>query len=213
MNKPTNVFKVILFNDIVDSTKLWANNGNKMYRELNRIKSIVNVLLKKCNGFIIKMIGDSFMIAFDDLLDSIKFTVKFQKKLDTTKSLLEKTPQFRTGIYYGMVNQNKMLIQKCLVKDFFGSVVNIASRLESKVSDPGSIAIGIKDNRILNNILDFLKKNKYNYEIIDYKHLCKSSRLKSIRKKNITLSHKCKNIKILKGVDKNMSVLKITKKI
>jgi len=207
------VYKVILFNDIVGSTKLWAKYGNKMYNEINRIQSIVNNLLKSYNSFIIKIIGDSFMIAFEDILDSIDFSIRFQDKLDTTTSELKEKLKFRTGIYYGMVSEKKVLIQKCLVKDFFGSVVNIASRLESKVAEPGSIAIGIKDNRILNNILDFLKKNKYNYEIIDYKHLCKSSRLKSIRKKNITLSHKCKNIKILKGVDKNMSVLKIMKKI
>ena len=152
------VYKVILFNDIVGSTKLWAKYGNKMYSEIIRIQSIVNHLLKSYNSFIIKIIGDSFMIAFEDILDSIDFSIRFQDKLDTTKSELKEKLKFRTGIYYGMVSEKKVLIQKCLVKDFFGSVVNIASRLESKVSDPDTIAIGIKNKDILNTILQFLKK-------------------------------------------------------
>ena len=105
-----------------------------------------------------------------------------------------------------------MLIQKCLVKDFFGSVVNIASRLESKVSDPDTIAIGIKNKDILNTILQFLKQKNYYYEVIEYKKICKSSTLKNIYKNKTTLKYKCKNIKKLKGIDKSIIVLKIMKK-
>ena len=206
------VYKVILFNDIVGSTKLWAKYGNKMYSEIIRIQSIVNHLLKSYNSFIIKIIGDSFMIAFEDILDSIDFSIRFQDKLDTTKSELKEKLKFRTGIYYGMVSEKKVLIQKCLVKDFFGSVVNIASRLESKVSDPDTIAIGIKNKDILNTILLFLKQKKYYYEIIEYKKICKSSTLKNIYKNKTTLKYKCKNIKKLKGIDKSIIVLKIMKK-
>ena len=206
------VYKVILFNDIVGSTKLWAKYGNKMYSEIIRIQSIVNHLLKSYNSFIIKIIGDSFMIAFEDILDSIDFSIRFQDKLDTTKSELKEKLKFRTGIYYGMVSEKKVLIQKCLVKDFFGSVVNIASRLESKVSDPDTIAIGIKNKDILNTILQFLKQKNYYYEVIEYKKICKSSTLKNIYKNKTTLNYKCKNIKKLKGIDKSIIVLKIMKK-
>lgn len=206
------VYKVILFNDIVGSTKLWAKYGNKMYSEIIRIQSIVNHLLKSYNSFIIKIIGDSFMIAFEDILDSIDFSIRFQDKLDTTKSELKEKLKFRTGIYYGMVSEKKVLIQKCLVKDFFGSVVNIASRLESKVSDPDTIAIGIKNKDILNTILQFLKQKNYYYEVIEYKKICKSSTLKNIYKNKTTLKYKCKNIKKLKGIDKSIIVLKIMKK-
>jgi hypothetical protein len=206
------VYKVILFNDIVGSTKLWAKYGNKMYSEIIRIQSIVNHLLKSYNSFIIKIIGDSFMIAFEDILDSIDFSIRFQDKLDTTTSELKEKLKFRTGIYYGMVSEKKVLIQKCLVKDFFGSVVNIASRLESKVSDPDTIAIGIKNKDILNTILQFLKQKNYYYEVIEYKKICKSSTLKNIYKNKTTLKYKCKNIKKLKGIDKSIIVLKIMKK-
>jgi hypothetical protein len=212
MNKPHNVYKVILFNDIVNSTKLWAKYGNKMYREISRTQSNVNQLLKSYNGFLIKTIGDSFMIAFEDIIDSIEFVINLQKKIDTTKSEIEEKIKFRTGIYYGIVKEKKILIQKCLVKDFFGSVVNIASRLESKVSEAGDIAIGIKSNNVLNNILMFFKQKKYKFEIVEYKKKCKSNTLKSIHKKKITLKHICKDINFLKGVDKSITVLKIKKK-
>ena len=209
--------KVILFNDIIGSTKQWNKYGNRMLKEIERVTTIVNNLLKKTNGVLIKMVGDSYMIAFDELLDSIVFAVKFDDKLNNTKSLLDKRLLFRTGIYYGKVIEKHMKIQKCIMKDFFGSVVKIASRLESKVSDENSIAIGIKTHKILTDVLNFLKDKKYKYEIIDFEKTCK----KHIQNNNITskkflasrhIHERCKSLKKLKGVAKNITVLKIMKK-
>ena len=214
MNNQKHTEKVILFNDIVGSTKLWGKYGNRMFAEINRITQIVNVLLKSYNSFIIKTIGDSFMIAFNDIIDSIDFAIKLEKKLENTKSKLGKGVRihFRTGIYYGDVKERKMIIQKCIVKDFFGNVVNIASRLESKVCETDEIVFGFKNNSTLNNILDFLKNKNYSYTVIEYKHICNKKTFKKKIYNNKTLKHKCKNIKLLKGLDNDISVLKIHKK-
>jgi hypothetical protein len=201
------VEKVILLNDIINSTKKWNKYGNKMYYEIERIVKIVNNLLKSHNGFIIKMIGDSFMMAFDNLIDSIDFAIAFQKKITDSKSLLPTQLEFRTGIYYGTVIEKKMSIQKCLVKDFFGTVINTASRLESKVSDSNSIAIGIRKTKDLNSILDYLKTQNYTYEVINYRRKCNTRSFKNVKHPN-----KCKSIKKLKGLNKNIKVLKIIRK-
>ena len=153
------------------------------------------------------MIGDSFMMAFDNLIDSIDFAIAFQKKINDSKSLLPTQLEFRTGIYYGTVIEKKMSIQKCLVKDFFGTVINTASRLESKVSDSNSIAIGIKKTKDLNSILDYLKTQNYTYEVINYRKKCNTRSLKPA-----THYNKCKSIKQLKGLNKNIKVLKIIRK-
>ena len=116
--------------------------------------------------------------------------------------------EFRTGIYYGDVIEKQMLIQKCLTKDFFGTVINTASRLESKVSDNNSIAIGIRKTKDLNSILDYLKTQNYTYEVINYQKKCN----KSHSFKNVKHPNKCKSIKKLKGLNKNIKVLKIIRK-
>lgn len=202
--------KVILFNDIVGSTKLWGKYGDKMYNELNRITTKVNKLLKVyTKSFIIKTIGDSFMICFDTIYDALDFAVKLNSFLINTKSKLDvrQKVQFRTGIYSGIVNEKKIKIQNCIVKDFFGTPVNIASRLESKVSIPDSIAIGIHSNRDVYNIQNFLKDNDYSYEVDNFKKKCN---LKTKTKNIIT---KCKTIRKLKGINKEIKVLLIKRKI
>ena len=198
------VEKVIFMNDVVNSTKKWNKNGIKMFHEINRITKIITSLLKHHQGIIIKMMGDSFMIAFDDLLDCIAFAIEFQHTLYTSKTLLNKQLEFRTGIYYGHVFERDMIIQKCLVKDFFGNVINIASRLESKVSDKNSIAVGINNTRDLHSIIDYLKTKNYTYELLKYNKQCKTIKKRSL--------YKCKSIKLLKGVNKNIKVLKIIRK-
>jgi hypothetical protein len=207
--------KVILFNDIINSVKLWSKYNNLMFKEISRITRIVNHLLKNYNSVLVKMIGDSFMIVFDDILDSIDFAIKLDYKLNNTKTYLGvgNKIHFRTGIYYGNVEEKKMVIQKCLVKDFFGNVVNIASRLQSKVSSLDTIAIGIRDDHILTNILDFLKFKNYEYKIFEYKKKC-NQRTKHIYKYNKTkkINTFCKNIKNIKIINKDINVLIIKKK-
>lgn len=96
--------------------------GDKMYNELNRITTKVNKLLKVyTKSFIIKTIGDSFMICFDTIYDALDFAVKLNSFLINTKSKLDvrQKVQFRTGIYSGIVNEkyNKNREKKLTIWD------------------------------------------------------------------------------------------------
>ena len=66
--------KVILFMDIRNSSKLWSIYDNKILKCIKKLHKIIENKLKKIpNAFIFKIVGDSFMIVFNNVLDSIKF--------------------------------------------------------------------------------------------------------------------------------------------
>ena len=59
--------KTILFMDIRNSTKLWDKYNTKV---VDCIKKLHNIILRKLkqyyNAFIFKIVGDSFMIVFNN---------------------------------------------------------------------------------------------------------------------------------------------------
>ena len=72
------------------------------------------------------------------------------------------------------------------------------------MSDKNSIAVGINNTRDLHSIIDYLKTKNYTYELLKYNKQCKTIKKRSL--------YKCKSIKLLKGVNKNIKVLKIIRK-
>lgn len=205
--------KIILFNDIVGSTKLWKKYNSKMFNELNRVMILIHELLKKYkNSFIVKMMGDSFMIVFDSIVDSIDFTIKLENKLKTTESYLGLNHRlhFRTGIYAGKVIENELIIQQKLVKDFFGNVVNISGLIEKRFAKPDSISIGFTNKSKLIEIIRYLNNKKYHYEIIDFKTNCTTKRESYHMSSTKNVEQKCKNIKTLKKINHPFKILTIS---
>ncbi len=142
------VKKAILFTDIKSSSVLW-----KTYK----VSEVVSVLdkhderVRKCaetyHGTIIKTSGDSYMIAFDKWQDAFKFCISFQhyehhQPLHVGKDVL----RIRIGFCYGRVLEKRILLQGQWMVDYFGTMVNKASRLESGVSDVGHFAFGFDES-------------------------------------------------------------------
>ena len=74
---------VIIFTDISGSSKLWNKYKNKFYKKLQKLNNIIETKIKKYNGMVVKLIGDSHMIFFDDknILNSLNFVFELQKYL------------------------------------------------------------------------------------------------------------------------------------
>lgn len=207
-----NKFKVILFNDIKGSSRLWQKFDNSiMYNIIKKIINISKKLSNKYNGTIIKFIGDSFNIAFDNINNGIKFGLDFNLYLKNNPLHVSNTEkiQFRTGICYGEVTEMSYTLNNCRMIDYYGNIVNTASRMESKISLINGLAIGIPEfnTKEITKIIDIINSNKkysdnWSYETKYYTNKCNINRIKRSMKLLHDLSIKCDNIEKLNGTDK-----------
>jgi hypothetical protein len=191
--------KTILFTDIKGSSELWKSNEKTMFKNLNKLETLITKIVDKYNGLILKSIGDAFMISFDKLIDAVSFTIELQK--EEPIKVNKKEILLRIGISSGKVYLETKRQGKSLL-DYFGNVVNTASRMESKVSEVGGFAFSffgkIEDKKKLDDLLE----KECKIEIIDFKEKCsKDKRIRSERL--LTDSHKflCESLNELKGVD------------
>jgi len=193
--------KTILFTDIKGSSELWKSSESEMFKNLNKLETLITKICDSNNGLILKTIGDSFMISFDKLIDAINFSIELQEE----KPLKVKGKDIvnRIGFCSGQVYELETERQGQKLKDYFGNVVNTASRMESKVSDVSGFAfayIGKIDGK---DEIDALLEEKCKISVIDYKEKCSVKDDKRVRSGRLLLdSHKhlCEHLSELKGV-------------
>jgi class 3 adenylate cyclase len=123
----------MVFTDVVGSSKMWSDDAITMSKQLEGHHKLVDSLADDNNGWIVKTIGDAFMVYFEPSENSLYNAMKFAKDL----IIREKAYNLRIGICEGMMDQKTYRIQKVDLKDFFGNTVNTASRMESKVAEVG----------------------------------------------------------------------------
>lgn len=113
----TRIFALV-FTDIVDSTTL-ANelHDEKWIDVLLKHFAQARLLMKKYDHHEIKIIGDSFMVVFRDVLDALDFTLSL--KADTGDDRI----RIRAGIHVGSA--------RIIADDIFGIMVNYTKRVES----------------------------------------------------------------------------------
>jgi len=190
--------QTILFTDIKGSSELWNKNEGEMFKALDIHEKQVVMLCEKYDGIIIKSIGDAFMLSFDDLQDAIEFAITLQKDLkEKPIKIGSKNLKLRIGICGGEVYKKVSERQGNTNIDYFGNIINTASRMESKVSDVGGLAFAY-DGKI-----EELKLDGYKVDVIDFKDDCRvSERKRSERLLTDVHNYMCKNVDELKGVDK-----------
>ena len=71
----------IVFTDIQSSTALWARAPAAMLAAVEQHHSIIRRLIVKHNGYEVKTIGDSFMVAFKEAKDAVAFGIAVQQSL------------------------------------------------------------------------------------------------------------------------------------
>ena len=73
-----------LFTDIQGSTKLAQKDSNLYLKSLEKHHEILYEIIDSNNGFVFKIVGDSFCCAFSNSGDAVNAAIKSQIKLNTT---------------------------------------------------------------------------------------------------------------------------------
>ena len=195
--------KVILFNDIVNSSRLLVKHDEKYIKMLVKLLKKVNKFAKEADGTLVKNIGDSFLLAFDNMDDCLIFVKNMLMYTVSNKlNLKGDRIKFRTGIFQGDVYKMKYRLQNKELIDYFGNTVNTAARLEANVSPSDGFAIGAS-SRDMHKVVKSIKNTFGDAVSIDYlvfKKKCKSKK-------------KCRSIKDIKGVKKIKAVTGKIKRI
>jgi len=144
----TGPFPSIVFTDVVGSSDMWADDPNSMFKQLEGHHKLVDQLAGKNKGWIVKTIGDAFMVYFEPSEDSLYNAMKFSKEI----ILNEKNYNLRVGVCSGPMDEKTYRLQNVDLRDFYGNSVNTASRMESKVSEKGGTIAFCSINPISNRM-------------------------------------------------------------
>lgn len=117
----------LAFTDIVDSTVLGRRVGDKQYLEIvRRHIQTGRMFIQQNHGYEIKIIGDSFMVAFHSAVEALNFALDFYRNTGDVQV------KIRAGVHVGPVYINE--------NDLIGLMVNYTKRVES-AAQSGGIAI------------------------------------------------------------------------
>jgi adenylate cyclase len=125
----------ILSADIAGYTRLMEMDEAGTLAELMaRQVSLVEPLLEKGGGRIIKMLGDGFLAEFPSVVNAVHFAIDLQTSAESRNEELpdEQRMRFRIGI-----NLSDVIADE---NDVYGDGVNVASRLQG-LAEPGGICI------------------------------------------------------------------------
>ena len=115
----------------MDSTSIYQEHGDEMAigQVMSHFKIIQQIVAEE-RGSIVKTIGDAVMAVFRNPMNAIKAVDRIQNILSTSTSLGDSF-KLKAGIHIGdctAVNLNNRI-------DYFGTTVNIASRLVDYASE------------------------------------------------------------------------------
>ena len=136
----TKKLKAIVFTDIVDFTKISAEDEQQALDIIDKQREILKPIVIEHNGEWLKEIGDGLLFSFDSSLDAVNCSIEIQQTLQEIDDL-----KLRIGIHQGDI----------FIKDgdVFGDDVNIASRVESFAPE-GGIAISDKISKDISGVKD-----------------------------------------------------------
>ena len=135
-DKSSNIIPAMVFTDVVGSSKLWSDDPITMSQQLENHHILIDSLAKKNKGWIVKTIGDAFMVYFEPSDKALFNALKFSKE-----AIIQETKySIRVGVCSGNMEDKTYNIQNVNLKDFFGNAVNTSSRMESKVAEANGIA-------------------------------------------------------------------------
>jgi len=115
-------FRAIMFTDMVGSTEMTAQLGDRMAVELLKAHdAIIRRSLERHGGTEVKHLGDGIMASFADVPASVACAMKIQEAFASFNESSETPIRVRIGIHSGEPIEES--------HDLFGSVVQKASRI------------------------------------------------------------------------------------
>lgn len=220
--------RTIMFSDVQSSSKHWQRDPVAMNNALSEHFARIDRLAKQNGALIVKTIGDAFMFAFDGddrLARAIDMAREMQRDL-LLRPIVVGSDRFqlrlRIGIADGPVFAKTHTIQNCTVEDYVGPSVNVASRMESKVSPVGGFAVGVAENSLhsphFRNILKMVEErcDSDGFDVsvqiyndgCDTDYIAQSSVVESKRSQSARLlSVECFESSVLHGVGDVLAIL------
>lgn len=138
---------VIVFTDVVSSTRKMVANQTQMIELLTRDFQIMREICHQYEGKVIKSMGDGLLMYFVSAVKAVSCAENIQKTLKMAANNLPDNAilTHRIGIHLGDVVFSG--------EDVLGIGVNVASRIQS-LSDPGGICISQTVYQVVKNHLD-----------------------------------------------------------
>ena len=102
--------KSIIFTDIVGYSKLTGQNQSLALELLTEHDKIIEPIIKRYDGQIVKRIGDAIVAIFEQATHAAQASVEIQQSLKNRNNRNQKSRhiQIRIGIHYGNVFFKKM---------------------------------------------------------------------------------------------------------
>jgi class 3 adenylate cyclase len=124
----------LVFTDIVDSTAIGQKLGDRVWMpELANHFKRGRELASKYDCFVVKVIGDAFMVAFRNSTEAVEFAMEFAK--DTGVDFIG----IRAGIHSGQV--------QIMDNDIYGLNVNKTARIQSSIKFEGiRVSTSVKED-------------------------------------------------------------------
>jgi class 3 adenylate cyclase len=108
------VMSAMVFTDVVGSSKLWSDDPYTMAIQLEEHHKLVDTLSSKYKGWIVKTIGDAFMVYFEPSSESLLNALRFSKEIIKQ----EIKYNLRVGICSGNMEEKTYKNTKCQSKRF-----------------------------------------------------------------------------------------------
>ena len=124
----------IMFTDIVGYSRIMSNNEGKGLELLNYQDKLLQPVIERFNGKILKRMGDALFLEFSSSLNALECSIEMQNVLKDFNENRNVDHQLllRIGLHIGDV-----IIRE---GDLFGEGINVAARLEP-LADPGGICM------------------------------------------------------------------------
>jgi class 3 adenylate cyclase len=118
----------IIFTDLQGSTRLYDDLGDaSAYRLVRDHFAFLSERVERHHGFIVKTVGDAVMAAFHDPADAVRAALSIQDEVENfNRGRSDAGIVLKLGLHGGSC----IAVTAGGVLDYFGSVVNTASRLE-----------------------------------------------------------------------------------